>query len=98
MTTTVKVHVNGDYITTVRKTNRKTGEVTEDTIDATGANGGVERSYSLGHPAEADFTISERYNGQTQTEGLSQAADHLGDDQSTQQTDAGANRKPNMFD
>lgn len=53
MTTTVKVHVNGAYTATVVQTN-KDGSEQSHTI-----NGGEEKSFSLGHPAEATFKITE---------------------------------------
>lgn len=104
MTTTVKVHVNGNYITTVRTTDRRTGSVTEREIDATGKNGGVEEVISIPHPVDADIHISERYAGEKQTEGLSEtsfAGEVKSSDQQTEHREApdvGANKKPNMFD
>lgn len=56
MTTTVKIHVNGNYRTTVRQ-----GDQIPVVIDAVGVHGGVERSFSLSHPASESFSISEEH-------------------------------------
>jgi hypothetical protein len=61
MTTTVKVHVNGDYIATVRTTNMTTGKVNEEEINAVGISGGVERAIANQHPTDLQITIKERY-------------------------------------
>lgn len=53
MTTTVKVHVNGEYIATVRQDGNAPVEV----------KGGEERSFNLSHPANSSFQVTERYVG-----------------------------------
>lgn len=53
MTTTVKVHVNGNYIATVTKVDGN-GSTDTDVI------GTSEQSFGLSHPAAATFTITER--------------------------------------
>ena len=61
MTTTIKVHVNGDYKTTVYQQNKGSDTRTATVIDAVGVNGGKEQSFYLPHPAAATFEISEEY-------------------------------------
>lgn len=53
MTTTVKVHVNGNYRATVKQGDREPVFV----------NGGEEKSFNLPHPATDTFEISEEYLG-----------------------------------
>lgn len=53
MTTTVKVHVNGNYRATVKQDDREPV-----TIDGN-EQGGTERSFSLSHPANSTFTVTE---------------------------------------
>lgn len=63
MTTTVKVHVNGRYRATVRKTNAN-GSVEEKIVDGNYAgspNPSGEAHFGLYHPASATFEISEEY-------------------------------------
>lgn len=55
MTTTVKVHVNGKYRATVVQDD---GEPVE--IEGNYNGGSGERSFSLPHPANAVFEISEK--------------------------------------
>ncbi|MES0068789.1 hypothetical protein NKJ73_23725 [Mesorhizobium sp. M0074] len=49
MTTTVKVHVNGNFRATVKQDDREPVEV----------NPGEERSFFLPHPASSTFSITE---------------------------------------
>jgi hypothetical protein len=54
MTTTVKVHVNGQYRATVKQDDR------EPVVIEGNYNGGSgERSFSLPHPAEGTFVVTE---------------------------------------
>jgi hypothetical protein len=56
MTTTVKVHVNGQYRATVKQDGR------DPVIVEGNYNGGSgEKSFYLPHPAKATFEISEEY-------------------------------------
>ena len=56
MTTTVKVHVNGQYRATVKQ------DDLEPVIVEGNYNGGSgEKSFNLPHPAKATFEISEEY-------------------------------------
>lgn len=54
MTTTVKIHVNGDY---VAKVDVKHANGTMDTQTITGTS---EKSFSLAHPASATIDVTER--------------------------------------
>lgn len=65
MTTTVKVHVNGRYRTTVKQT-YPDGRIVSDTIEGTN-EGGTEKSYYLGHPARCTIELSEEYMGDAPT-------------------------------
>lgn len=56
MTTTVKVHVNGQYRATVKQDG---GEPV--TIEGNYNGGSGERSFSLPHPAKATFEVTEVY-------------------------------------
>lgn len=58
MTTTIKVHVNGSYKTTIKQTNVD-GSTVEHTISGAKKGDGDEVSLSLPHPASATFAISE---------------------------------------
>lgn len=53
MTTTVKVHVNGAYRATVRQDDREPVTV----------EGGEEKSFTLAHPANSTFVVTEEYVG-----------------------------------
>lgn len=55
MTTTVKVHVNGNYRATVKQTDR----------DPVLVGPNEEKSFSLPHPAKTTFDIEEIYLGET---------------------------------
>ena len=54
MTTTVKVHVNGQYRATVKQDDREPV-----TIEGNYNGGSGEKSFYLPHPAKATFEISE---------------------------------------
>ena len=56
MTTSVKVHVNGQYRATVRQDG---GEPV--TVEGNYNGGSGERVFNLPHPAKAVFEISEEY-------------------------------------
>lgn len=56
MTTTVKVHVGGNYKATVEKT---LSDGTKETVTVEGNTPGNEYTFSLGHPAVASFSITE---------------------------------------
>jgi hypothetical protein len=61
MTTTVKVHVNGKYRATVKKTDAN-GNIETTVIDGNyegSPNPSGERSFGLYHPAAATFEITE---------------------------------------
>lgn len=58
MTTTVKVHVNGNYRATVKQT-LDDGTKREDIIIDGDQEGGRETSFSLSHPAHSTFEIVE---------------------------------------
>lgn len=58
MTTTVKVHVNGNYRATVRQITADRTHLQPVVIDGD-APGGKEHYFGLHHPAHATFTISE---------------------------------------
>ena len=53
MTTTVKVHVNGNYRATV----------VQDEEEPVVVNPQEERSFSLPHPAHSTFVVTEEYLG-----------------------------------
>jgi hypothetical protein len=57
MTTTVKVHVNGNYRATVKQDDREPV-----TIDH-----GEEKSFYLPHPANSTFVVTEEYLGDKPT-------------------------------
>lgn len=54
MTTTVKVHVNGNYIAKVEGTLANGQHIVDEVV------GTSEKSYSLAHPADGTFRITER--------------------------------------
>lgn len=56
MTTTVKVHVNGNYRATVKQNDREPVLV----------GPGEEKHFNLPHPATATFEVSEEYLGNKQ--------------------------------
>ena len=56
MTTTVKVHVNGQYRATVKQDNRDPV-----TVEGNYNGGSGEKSFFLPHPAKATFEILEEY-------------------------------------
>lgn len=60
MTTTVKVHVNGQYRAQV-KIKRAGGAEETHEVEGNYNGGPGEKSFSLYHPAEATFEISETY-------------------------------------
>lgn len=73
MTTTVKVHVNGKYRATVQQDDKKPVQI----------NGGEERSFSLSHPAESTFRVTEEAVEDEDAEDAEDAdtdADEGGDD------------------
>jgi len=56
MTTTVKVHVNGNYRATVVQDDREPVTVEH----------GQEKSFHLPHPAKGTFVVTEEYLGEKQ--------------------------------
>lgn len=56
MTTTIKVHVNGQYRATVKQDDREPV-----IVDGNYNGGSGEKSFHLPHPASATFVISEEY-------------------------------------
>lgn len=57
MTTTVKVHVNGQYRATVKSSTLKDPVIVEGNYNG----GSGEMSFHLPHPATATFEITEEY-------------------------------------
>ncbi len=64
MTTTVKVQVNGRYRATVTQTFSDGREETT-IIEGNYAGGSGERSFYMGHPADATFKVVEVYMPET---------------------------------
>jgi len=60
MTTAVKIHVNGQYRTTVRQTSQD-GSIEETVIEGNYNGGPGEHTFYLRHPATGIFEISEVY-------------------------------------
>jgi len=60
MTTTVKIHVNGQYRTTVKQTD-SFGHIVETVIEGNYNGGSGEASFYLSHPAAGTFEITEVY-------------------------------------
>lgn len=56
MTTTVKVHVNGQYRATVKQDDREPV-----TVEGNYNGGSGEKSFYLPHPAKGTFEITEEY-------------------------------------
>lgn len=56
MTTSVKVHVNGQYRATVKQDGREPV-----TVEGNYNGGSGEKTFHLSHPARATFDISEEY-------------------------------------
>lgn len=56
MTTTVKVHVNGQYRATVKQDDKEPM-----TVEGNYNGGSGEKAFYLPHPAKATFEISEEY-------------------------------------
>lgn len=64
MTTTVKIHVNGRYRTTVIQTDINGKRVAEEVIEGNyegSSNPSGEKSFWLTHPAHGTFEIHEEY-------------------------------------
>lgn len=60
MTTTVKVHVNGMYRATVKQDDK------DPVVIEGNRDGGTEKSFNLGHPANSTFVITEEYMPEVQ--------------------------------
>lgn len=56
MTTTVKVHVNGQYRATVKQDDKEPV-----TIEGNYNGGSGEKSFYLAHPANSTFVVTEEY-------------------------------------
>lgn len=60
MTTTIKVHVNGQYRATVKQTHAD-GRTEETVIEGNYNGSSGEKSFYLAHPATGTFDITEVY-------------------------------------
>lgn len=81
MTTTVKIHVNGDYVATVK--HKVDGEEQPDTI----VTGGSERTLYFAHGKTNEFTVTEQSKADFEKDagdaGVEQAAHENANDTNT---------------